>query len=335
MPMSPKAAFPIHDHAKITFPSSLQPPVTSAAYIDFSMYTRPPSNNEYAVVHDLPDGRQRVVANVSGHMVVLISGHHFSTATPLPHFIPQNLSLKMSTYTGQATEFIYPTATAQYPFVVLGEKPVVLYFPGLLTDIECDSLRHVSKDSLTRSLVAKAGNGQRGAVVDSRTSQQAWLPDDSSPATKRIHQRLQRLVGLSQSEAFQILKYDHSQQYVPHHDYFDPLVFGNQTDNRAATFVMYLNTVPSTARGDTYFPRAFGRPNKRYRVCESGLSVYPIKGAAVLFFDQIPTGQLDSHSLHGSCAIATPDVTKWVATKWFHSNTSKFGASSSAHAFGP
>lgn len=303
--------------------------------IDFTKYKPPPPDNEYAVVHELPDGRQRIVANVSGVMVSMTSGIHFQTMSPLPPFIMQDLKLMQARLRGRLTVFDYPTPSSDFPFIVLGEKPVALYFPRILTDNECDKLIAAAKPRLQRSQVAPTNSTKSDTGVSSvRTSNQAWLGDGHSEVTRKVADRLKGIVGLKESEQTQILRYAYGQHYLAHHDFFDPLVFGPQRDNRAATFFLYLNTVPAEARGDTYFPRAFGRPAMDDKEdCTGGLSIFPKKGSGVLFYDQIPTGQLDPHSLHGSCAITNRDVVKWGGTKWFHSDTSRFGANPDAHAY--
>jgi prolyl 4-hydroxylase len=65
---------------------------------------------------------------------------------------------------------------------------------------------------------------------------------------------------------------------------------------------MYLHTTEEG--GETIFPRA-------------NVSVKPIKGNAVLFYNCLPSGQEDTLSLHGGAPVKKGE--KWIATKWLRS----------------
>jgi prolyl 4-hydroxylase len=102
----------------------------------------------------------------------------------------------------------------------------------------------------------------------------------------------------------QILHYGLRGEYLPHHDYFDPVDPGTPVilktgGQRVATLVMYLNT-PEEG-GATHFP-------------ELDLEVKARKGSAVYFEYMNKVGQIDSRSLHAGMPVLAGE--KWIATKW-------------------
>lgn len=253
--------------------------------------------------------------------ITLHIGVHLWSANPLPPRLPQLLDIQ-TLYPDidmNSIKFQFPVPSKKLPFVVLGVRPVILYFPRVLTDEECDHLIAVAKPQMFRSQVAPHRYAQdTSSVSDIRTSHQAWILDGHDHITRRIAQRLTDIVGIPSSEATQILRYGKGQKYLAHHDFFDPNLYGHQDDNRAATFYLYLSDVPPFGGGDTYFPRAFGQPDTgQYANCSAGVRVFPRKGAAVIFYDALPDGRLDPYSLHGSCPVEVEGVVKWGGTKWF------------------
>jgi prolyl 4-hydroxylase len=122
-----------------------------------------------------------------------------------------------------------------------------------------------------------------------------------------------RLVELTQiprenGEPIQILFYDKGGEYRPHYDSFDPETYGGAEHikrgggQRVASVIMYLNT--PYEGGETIFPLA-------------DLSVVPEKGKAVLFYNCLPSGEIDLMSLHGGAPVIEGE--KWIATRWLHS----------------
>ena len=73
------------------------------------------------------------------------------------------------------------------------------------------------------------------------------------------------------------------------------------TGDRLATMLFYLNDVE--AGGRTIFP-------------ELRLSVVPVKGAALFWYNLFRSGQGDERTLHAACPVIAG--TKWAANKWIH-----------------
>ena len=68
---------------------------------------------------------------------------------------------------------------------------------------------------------------------------------------------------------------------------------------RILTFMIYLTTVQSG--GNTVFP-------------QPGISIKPIAGAALLWFNVGPQHQYDSRTVHLGCPVSYGN--KWIVTKW-------------------
>merc|ERR1711964_84960 len=83
--------------------------------------------------------------------------------------------------------------------------------------------------------------------------------------------------------------------------------------NRLMTVLYYLNDVPE--EGWTIFPRVNGLPLPRtYADCKQGMRIAPRVGSAVVFYNLLPSGDLDIRSLHGACA--PKNGSKWACNNW-------------------
>ena len=215
--------------------------------------------------------------------------------------------------------FEYVNATGEYAadfaMAYVSNEPRVLYVQDLLSADECDALVALAKPQLARSNVVPHLNSKESTVSDIRTSSQTWLQRETSPVVAGIMDRILAITGFaaSSAEQLQILRYEKSQKYDAHNDYFDPRMYGAQKTNRALTAYLYLSDVEEG--GETQFPRADGKPPTfDYASCNRGLRVRPRKGQAAFFYDMKPNGELDASSLHGGCPVKRG--TKWGGTLW-------------------
>ena len=183
--------------------------------------------------------------------------------------------------------------------------PNVALIQDLLTEQECEKLIALSAGKVTRSSVVDraTGSDQISAV---RTSAGTHFERGENAIVARIEQRIAALTGLpiENGEPLQILYYKPGNEYLAHHDYFDPTDPGSAEVMRAggqriATFVIYLNNV--TEGGETRFP-------------ELSLDVKPRRGSALYFEYLNAAGELDARCLHAGVPVVQGE--KWIATKW-------------------
>ncbi len=154
---------------------------------------------------------------------------------------------------------------------------------------------------------------------------------------------------MGHDDGIQVLRYNKTTAYVPHLDYFEDDKTGT-TDhdydssrrggNRFATVLLYMSDLPERAGGETVFTetpanislvealselRDSGDAQRAGIVqnsweetmvanCRRHFVVRPSRGRAVLFYSQLPNGELDLQSLHGGCPVLEGE--KWAANLW-------------------
>ncbi|KAK7086831.1 Prolyl 4-hydroxylase subunit alpha-3 [Halocaridina rubra] len=157
-----------------------------------------------------------------------------------------------------------------------------------------------------------------------RVSHTAWLNNKTHSSLQNIATRIAAITGLhvfegSQDymagETLQVLSYGIGGHYRYHHDVFYKCHPENQwyevgkqydhypSGDRLATWMFYLSHVE--AGGRTAFPQA-------------GISVAPVKGAAVFWYSIKKNGYGNQRSEHGGCPVMLGH--KWVANKWIREN---------------
>ena len=182
-------------------------------------------------------------------------------------------------------------------------SPELVVFANLLTSAECDALMAAAKPRLSRSLTVDTHTGNEELHPD-RTSQGMFFERFETEVVQRVETRIARLLHwpVKNGEGLQVLRYRRGAQYLPHHDYFDPLQAGTPAllargGQRVATLIMYL--AEPEAGGATVFP-------------DLDLQVAPKRGQAVFF--SYPEPLPSSLLLHGGAPVVAGE--KWIATKW-------------------
>ena len=114
-------------------------------------------------------------------------------------------------------------------------------------------------------------------------------------------------------EPLQLVRYQASEVFTPHHDYHEPGPDGKlgssvQGEQRAFTVLLFGSTLPADAGGETHFPHL-------------GLAVTPRKGDAIVWANVDGDGEINPRSLHEgrppADGFAKVAVNVWIADKPF------------------
>jgi len=210
-----------------------------------------------------------------------------------------------------------PADRGQY---IVSWDPRIMHFKKFLSIEECDQLKELAASRLRRSGVSNSITGA-DEYSDIRTSSGMFFNRGETALIRRVEARVAAwtLLPPGHAEGMQILKYELTQKYDPHHDYFSHDGKDDNGGNRMATVLMYLEAADEG--GETVFPKVAVPANQTkeagYSDCAmQGLAVRPQKGDAVLFWSIRPDGTFDPKSFHGSCPVIKGE--KWSATKWIH-----------------
>ena len=187
----------------------------------------------------------------------------------------------------------------------LSTSPRVSLLKRFFTIDECDHLVKIARPFMKPSKVITE-TGETGKDIQ-RTSEEAPIWDQIrdlvvSRVEKRMHDLSQ--TPMAHGEPIMVLHYGMGMEYRPHVDYFNPdsvhmqeqLSHGGQ---RIVTIITYVSSVE--AGGSTDFPKA-------------NISIAPIKGDAVMFFNVLENGLPDPLTQHAGTPVIDGD--KWLATRW-------------------
>lgn len=177
--------------------------------------------------------------------------------------------------------------------------------------------------------LSRTGMGESeedGGVRDTRTSYNSWLERERSPIVDAIYRRASDLLRIDEAllrhrgdgeypdlgtdktiaESLQLVHYDPDQEYTAHHDFgFCDLDDPFQAQ-RFATVLLYLNE--GMEGGSTSFPRWVNAETFEE------LKVIPKVGKAVLFYSQLPDGNMDDFSQHEAKKVVVGE--KWLVNLW-------------------
>ncbi|KAL6970856.1 Prolyl 4-hydroxylase 1, variant 3 [Sarracenia purpurea var. burkii] len=171
---------------------------------------------------------------------------------------------------------------------VISWSPRIILFHNFLSTEECDYLRAIAKPRLQISTVVDAKTG-KGIKSDVRTSSGMFL--SSEERKYRVIQAIEKRISVysqvpvENGELIQVLRYEKSQYYRPHHDYFSDTFNLKRGGQRVATMLMYLSD--NVEGGETYFPMASSGECSCGGKMKKGLSVKPAIGDAVLFWSMV------------------------------------------------
>lgn len=198
-------------------------------------------------------------------------------------------------------------------------SPRAYVYEGFLTEEECDHMLEVSRGRMTKSGVVDIATGG-STTSDIRTSTGTFISRKRDDVIARIEKRIELWshVPETHGEPFQVLRYQHGQEYKAHFDYF--FHKSGMRNNRIATVLLYLSDVEEG--GETVFPNTDAPTNRdasKFSECGNlGRGIKARKGDALLFWSMKPGGELDPGSSHAGCPVIKGE--KWTATKWMHVN---------------
>jgi prolyl 4-hydroxylase len=216
---------------------------------------------------------------------------------------------------------------------VLSCAPRVYEIPGFLSQVEVD---HIMELALGEDLsLSSTGDGDEEEVdidakkiTTTRTSLNSWLPREKSPIVDIIYRRAADLMRIDEAllrsrsdgeypnlktkksiaESLQLVHYEDGQEYTAHHDFGYNAVDDEFQQARFATLLFYLNG--GMTGGATSFPRWVNAETFR------GLKAVPEAGKAVLFYSQLPDGNMDDFSQHAAEPVTEGE--KWLINLWTH-----------------
>ncbi|CAH2076662.1 unnamed protein product, partial [Iphiclides podalirius] len=189
--------------------------------------------------------------------------------------------------------------TENHPFLKLApikmekmyDDPEVIVFHQVMSDEEIEHIKNQAKSKLTRAGVNNPATGQ-AIPAPYRISKTAWLRDDLSPVVARVSQRVSDFTGLTMSTAedLQVANYGIGGHYVAHLDYYRDVdsIFLPPSGQRVATVLFYMSEVAQG--GATVFT-------------DLGLSVFPIKNAALFWMNVLPSGEGNERTRHAACPV--------------------------------
>ncbi|ETO23084.1 hypothetical protein RFI_14101 [Reticulomyxa filosa] len=210
-----------------------------------------------------------------------------------------------------------------YNMTTLSLQPLMFSVHDFISEVEQSQLIDLTQQmihQMTPSDVVESDSYSHW-----RTSSTAWIDWNTSVTNDDVSYRIGLLLNIpfSHQEKTQVLRYRENEKYGLHLDYFDSP--NMRSANRVATVLWYMNDVP--IGGQTIFPMQNNTVlDKIYNLysiqqCQefqrtiNALLVTPEKGKVVIFYNLQANGELDDHSIHGSCPVG-PNLTKWAANKW-------------------
>lgn len=211
---------------------------------------------------------------------------------------------------------------------VLSCEPRVFEVKDFLSQQEVNHILEIGRGmNLGESTIGDSDTQSRNV----RTSRNAWVTRRQSGVIDAIYRRAADLMRIDEAlmrtrpegeklnipdyrpyvnksiaEELQLVHYSQYQEYQTHHDFaFQPL--SDITDSaRFATLLLYLND--DMQGGETSFPKFLNAHTFE------GLKVTPEVGKAVLFYSQLPDGNMDELSQHKAHVVR--DKNKWLINLW-------------------
>lgn len=187
--------------------------------------------------------------------------------------------------------------------IVLDDDRIqLLSIPDFLSESECAILtEHIDSKLRPSTITAGADHSLF------RTSSTCDLGLLEHPLIKDVDLKIAKTLGmqLGWSETIQGQKYDVSQEFKAHTDYFEPNskefeTYAAKMGQRTWTFMVYLNSTPKG--GETHFT-------------EIDEVFTPQRGTAVIWNNLFADGKPNRATMHHGCPVHEGE--KYIITKWF------------------
>ena len=196
---------------------------------------------------------------------------------------------------------------------LLYSDPYVACFNNILSDDECQHFINISKDKLKRSLVCEHNNG---VISSGRTSSNTWIKHDHDDITKKVGERIAKIVGmpLENAEAYQIIYYGTREEYRNHYDSW--LHDGSEKTlrcmkyggARVKTVLCYLNNVHKG--GGT-------------KMTKLHITIPAEKGKLLVFHNTVSEKDHTRHELSEHAGLPVEEGEKFAFNLWFKECNSK------------
>ncbi len=200
--------------------------------------------------------------------------------------------------------------------------------PNFLSEAEVDHIMEIAKttDLKPSSTGQDSGSASSEKKTKTRTSFNTWVGRETDQIIDAIYRRSSDLLRIDEAllryrsedehpnlpskksvaEQLQLVHYDVGQEYTAHHDFGYARAGDKIQGARFATLLFYLNEPESG--GETEFPRWYNGETS------IGLQASPQKGKAVLFYSQLPDGNMDDLSHHAALPVKKGE--KFLINLW-------------------
>ncbi|CAB4059836.1 P4HA [Lepeophtheirus salmonis] len=178
--------------------------------------------------------------------------------------------------------------------------PYYLLHPVMVEEVNHDPHIVVYYDVISSNEMKVIKELAEPYLMRSQVQSETYSEDSFHPIVSKMSFKVNSMTGLNSdtwkedAELLQIANYINGGHYQPHHDYVikgvqpDKMIYGNKgidyyIGDRIATWMVYMNNV---------------------------ISVEPIPGAAVFWYNLKKSGEADDRTLHGACPVLLGS--KWV-----------------------
>jgi len=211
---------------------------------------------------------------------------------------------------------------------VLSGAPRVFEISNFLSTIE---VQHILEIAQASTLDESTLGDEKSKSRKVRTSRNSWVARRESPVIDAIYRRAADLMRIDEglmrkrapteianvpegrpftdksiAEELQLVHYSEGQEYQTHHDFAYAPSTESTGSARFATLLLYLND--DMEGGETSFPKFLNA----HTFLE--LKVKPEIGKAVLFYSQLPDGNMDEFSQHKAHIVR--ENYKWLINLW-------------------